>query len=175
MAKRRGGGVAKKATVFQWYRLVAKNRETRKEVLTSRFGRFHEAMDTEPTTYVADTIETAWREVAAHLGAVPANPAAFRLYRVTVRKLRLADLSDPEEQARYQTTAEELALDPPPPRCLEIARTLRLAGHHGVLYPSVRNPPAGRCAAFFLEHVEEFIAIEPADEEWAQFIQQGRM
>ena len=175
MAKRRGGGVAKKATVSQWYRLVGKNRETREEVLPSRSGRFHEAMDTEPTTYVADTIETAWREVAAHLGVVPANPAAFRLYRVTVRKLRLADLSDPEEQARYQTTAKELAVDPPPPRCLEIARTLRLAGYHGVLYPSVRNPPTGRCAAFFLEHAEELITIEPVDEEWTQFMTQGRM
>ncbi len=174
MAKRRGAGSGKKVPIARWYRLVSKSRETREDVLSSYSGRFHEGMEAEPTTYVADTIETAWREVAAHLGAVPANPAAFRLYRVSVRKLRLADLSDPKEQARHRTTAAELAADPPSPHCKEIARGLRQAGYHGLLYPSVRNPPVGRCAAFFLEQTEALITIEPADEEWAQFMKQGR-
>ncbi len=42
-------------------------------------------------TYAADSLHTAWREVTAHLG-VPANPRAFRAWRVTVSAARLVDL-----------------------------------------------------------------------------------
>ena len=174
MAKGGRGRGGRKAKVSRWYRLVIKTRETREEVLSSRAGRFHEEMDTEPTTYMAETIETAWREVAAHLGAVPANPAAFRLYRVTVRNVKLANLTDPEERTRYQITAEELAADPPPPQCKEIARALRQAGYHGLLYPSVSNPPAGICVALFLEQTNALMTIAPADTEWTRFMKRGR-
>jgi RES domain-containing protein len=170
MAKGRGVGATRRRRLTRWYRLVLRSRTTHEEVLPSRAGRFHEDVPTEPTTYVADTIATAWREVAAHLGVVPANPAAFRLYRVTVRNVRLVDLSDPRERQRLQITAEELRADPPPARCQEIARALRQEGYHGLVYPSVRNPPAGRCAAVFLEHAHDRITIAPADTAWRQFI-----
>jgi hypothetical protein len=160
--------------VLRWYRVVLKTRALRADVLPSRAGRFHADMETEPTTYAANTVETAWREVAAHLGSIPANPAAFRLYRLSAQGLRLVDLGNPRVQKRYRVTAEELCSDPPSPRCLEVAREVRAAGYDGVLYPSVRNRPRGRCAALFLEHLEAQLLLEPADREWEQFIAQGR-
>lgn len=175
MAAVRGQKRGRQARISRWYRLVIKSRTSREEVLPSRAGRFHEEMNTEPTTYAADTVETAWREVAAHLGSIPANPAAFRLYRLSARNLRLVDLSDPREREHYRITAEELSSDPPSPRCQEIAKELRETGYHGVLYSSVRNSPAGRCVALFLEYADARIIIEPADHEWDKFIEQGRL
>jgi RES domain-containing protein len=132
-------------------------------------------METEPTTYAADTVETAWREVAAHLGSIPANPAAFRLYRLSGHSLRLVDLGNARVQKRYRITAEQLRSDPASPRCLAVAREIRAAGYHGVWYPSVRNPPAGRRVVLFLEHIDTLLRLEPADEEWEQFIAEGRV
>ena len=174
MAVRRGRGKGKVVRMVPWYRVVIKTRTLRADVLPSRAGRFHEDMETEPTTYAADTVETAWCEVAAHFGSIPANPTAFRLYRLSVRSLRLVDLGNPRVQKRYRITAEQLRTDPPSPRCLEVARAVREAGYHGVLYPSVRNPPAGQCVALFLEHVAAQLQLDPADHEWEQFIAQGR-
>ncbi len=91
-----------------------------------------------------------------------------------MRNAELANLADPEGRIRHQITAEELAADPPPPRCKEIARVLRQSGYHGILYASVRNPPAGRCVALFLERADELITITPTDKEWAQFMKRGR-
>src|SRR5687768_1133317 len=144
-ARKRGGG--KLTRTLHWYRVVLKTRIQRTEVLLSHAGRFYEQMDTEPTTYAADTVETAWREIAAHLGSIPANPAAFRLYRLSARNLQLVDLGNPRERKRYRITAEELLSDPPSPRCQAVAKELREAGYHGILYPSVRNPPEGQCVA----------------------------
>jgi RES domain-containing protein len=174
MARVRGRGNGRRVRTLQWYRVVIKTRTLRAEVLPSRAGRFHENMDTEPTTYAADTIETAWREVAAHLGSIPANLAAFRLYRLSGRNLRLLDLGNPREQKRYRITAADLRSDPPSPRCREVAQELRAEGYHGVLYPSVRNSPAGQCVALFLEHAEIQLLVESADSEWEQFIEQRK-
>lgn len=174
MAGRRGRGKRTLVRALQWYRVVIKARTRRADVLPSRAGRFHEYIETEPTTYAADTVETAWHEVAAHLGNIPANPAAFRLYRLSVGNLRLVDLCKPRAQKRYRITAEELRSAPPSPRCLEVAREVREAGYDGVVYPSVKNPPDGRCVASFLEHVDARLLLEPVDSEWEEFIQQGR-
>jgi RES domain-containing protein len=174
MAARRGRGKGKVERVVPWYRVVIKTRTLRTDVLPRRAGRFHEDMGTEPTTYAADTVETAWREVAAHLGSVPANPAGFRLYRLSGRNLRLVDLSNARLQKRHRITAEQLRSDPPSPRCLEVAREIRAAGYHGILYPSVRNPPEGQCVVLFLEHLDTLLQLESTDEEWAQFIAEGR-
>ncbi len=174
MAAGWGRGRSKVVRAAQWYRVVIKARTLRAEVLPSRAGRFHEDMETEPTTYAADTVETAWREVAAHLGRIPANPAAFRLYRLSVHNLRLVDLSNPRAQKRYRIAPEQLRSDPPSPRCLEVAREVRDAGYDGILYPSVRNPPKGQCVALFLEHIETQLQFDAADEEWEQFMAQGR-
>jgi RES domain-containing protein len=146
--RKRGGG--KLTRTLHWYRVVIKSRTSREEVLPSRAGRFHEEMNTEPTTYAADTVETAWREVAAHLGSIPANPAAFRLHHLSARNPQLVDLGKPRERKRYRITAEELLSDPPSPRCQAVAKELREAGYHGILYPSVRNPPRGAvCGVVF--------------------------
>jgi len=174
MAVGQGRGKGKVGRVVPWYRVIIKTRALRADVLASHAGRFHEDMETEPTTYAADTVETAWREVAAHLGNIPANPAAFRLYRLSGRNLRLVDLGSTRVQKRYRITAEQLRSDPPSPRCLEVAREIREAGYPGVLYPSVRNPPEGQCAALFLEHVAAQLLLDPADQEWEQFIAEGR-
>lgn len=115
----------------------------------------------EPTTYIADSPETAWLEVGARFGQVRADPDAFRLYRVLLPETRLADLTHSKHRA-------ELMRDPAPPICLEIARGLRRkdSGYDGLKYPSLRNRPQGICAAIFLERVRK-ITLEPAEEEWA--------
>jgi len=155
-----------------WYRVVRKDRKTREEVLTSKWGRFH---DNEPTTYLADTLETAWREVTAALGAAPANPAAFRGWLVTLAGAKLADLRDPKEQASHQITEAELLADPAPPQCKDVARKLRLAetGYHGVIYRSVRNQPDGACVVAFLERANDLITVEPLSSlEWRRFVRE---
>jgi len=85
----------------------------------------------------------------------------------------LADLTDPEEQSRYQVTGVQLLADPPPPHCKTLARRLRQQerGYHGLIYQSVRNRPGGVCVALFLERVSELIVLEAVeDKEWGQFI-----
>lgn len=155
-----------------WYRIVAKSRTTRQEVLKSSWGRFHDDPETEPTTYVADSLLTAWREVAARFGEVPADPMAFRAWRVKVPEMKLADLRDPEEQARHQVTQAELLADHPPPQCKALARRLRQkeSRYKGLIDRSVRNRPDGVCVVLFLEHAAEAIELEPMDAEWARFV-----
>jgi RES domain-containing protein len=157
---------------------VGRQRKTRDKVLASTPGRFHDDPATEPTSYLADSLLTAWREVTAVFGGIPGDPKAFRAWRVTVAGARLADLRDPEEQARQQVTEAELLADPPPPRCMEVARKLRQpkAGYHGMIYQSVRNQPDGVCAVLFLDRAEGLIALEPlGDEEWEEFVRQAAM
>jgi len=155
-----------------WYRVVARHRRTRKEVLESKWGRFHDDPETEPTTYLADSLLTAWREVSARFGEIPADPGAFRAWRVMVPEMSLVDLRDPEEQARHHVTRVELFADPPPPQYKALARRLRQreSRYQGLIYSSVRNRPEGVCVVLFLEHVGEVIELEPVDAEWAQFV-----
>lgn len=155
-----------------WYRVVAKHLRTRQEVLKSKGGRFHDDPQTEPTSYLADSLTTAWREVTARFGDVPADPKAFRAWRVRVPEVGLADLRDSEEQARHHVTQAELLADPPPPQCKALARKLRQreSRYQGLIYRSVRNRPDGVCMVLFLEHVGELIELEPVDAEWAQFV-----
>jgi RES domain-containing protein len=156
-----------------WYRIVGKNRTTREEILKSNWGRFHDDPEIEPTCYLADSLMTAWHEVTARFGEVPADPKAFRAWRVTMSGANLADLTDPEEQSRHQVTGVQLLADPPPLRLKVVARKLRQqeAGYHGLIYQSVRNRPGGVCVALFLERASELIALELLEnEEWEQFV-----
>lgn len=140
--------------------------------MKSKWGRFHDDPQTEPTTYVADSLLTAWREVAARFGEIPADPREFRAWRVRLPEIKLADLRGPEEQGRHHVTEGELFADPPPTHCKALGRTLRRAetGYQGFIYRSVRNRPDGVCMVLFLEHVGELIELEPVDAEWAQFV-----
>lgn len=155
-----------------WYRLVSKSRRTKRTVLRSTEGRFHEHAENEPTSYGADSLETAWLEVTARFGQASGNPHAFRAWRLTVADPNLVDLRDPEKQRCHHITAELLFADPSPHLCKEAARRLRRegGGSDGLIYPSVRNQPDGVCVALFLEHVYERITIEAADTEWEQFV-----
>lgn len=158
----------------QWYRIVGKPRVTRHEVLQSRSGRFHDDAERQPTSYVADSLQTAWREVAAAFGNVSPNPDAFRAWRVTLlSETVLVDLRDPVQQAELGITADELQGDPAPPSCKEVARKLRRKDDHpqGLIYRSVRHRPDGVCVVLFLELAEDVIVLEPVtDEEWDQFL-----
>ncbi len=158
-----------------WFRIVKRERATRDEVLQSRGGRFQGEPDEGPMTYVADSLQTAWREVTAHLG-VPANPRAFRAWRVTVAEARLVDLREGQERARFQITAQDLAALLAPPTCAATAARVRRApeGYHGLIYPSVRNAPDGVCAVLFLERTDALIDLEPVGEdEWERFVREG--
>lgn len=141
---------------------------TRKEVLASRHGRFHDDPVAEPTTYVADSPETAWLEVNARFGRIAGNPEAFRLFRVTIAGAELADLRESKDRAL-------LMKDPPPALCKETARKLRQAetGRCGLIYPSLRNQPGGVCAAIFLERTKK-LEVEPAEEEWRAYKEKHR-
>ena len=161
-----------------WYRIVGRQREARDVVLRSRAGRFHDDAEAEPTTYGADSLMTAWREVTAGLGTVPANPQAFRAYRITLMGAKLADLRKSEEQVRQHITEAELLGDPPPAKLKEVSRRLRQpsTGYHGIVYRSVRNAPDGTCAALFLDRADERIALESvSDEEWTAFLRDARL
>lgn len=156
-----------------WYRIVGRQRTGRDDVLKSTGGRFHDNPEAEPTSYLADSLTTAWREVTAGLGRVPPAPEAFRAYRVRLAGARLADLRAPLEQARHLVTEAELAEDPAPPKLRELSRKLRQRGSrlHGLIYRSVRNPPDGVCLALFLERADELIALEPVEaDEWKAFL-----
>ncbi len=158
-----------------WYRIVKREPATREDVLQSRGGRFQGEPDEGPMTYVADNMRTAWREVTVHLG-VPANPRAFQAWRVTVTGVRLVDLREADEQARFQITAQDLAAVPAPPTCAAAAGRVRRdpRGHHGLIYRSVRNPPDGVCAVLFLDRADALIELKPVGEdEWERFAREG--
>lgn len=158
-----------------WYRIVKREHRSRDEVLRSRGGRFQGETDEGPMTYVADSLRTAWREVTAHLG-VAANPGAFRAWRVTLAGARLVDLRETDAQMRFRITAQDLAAVPAPPTCAAAASRIRRDRHgcHGLIYPSVRNPPDGVCAVLFLERTEALIELEPVGEdEWERFMREG--
>jgi hypothetical protein len=107
---------------------------------------------------------------------VPANPRAFRAWRVTLTGARLVDLRETDAQVRFQITAQDLAAVPAPPTCAATAGRVRRAreDYHGLIYPSVRNLPDGVCAVLFLERTEALIELEPVGEdEWERFIREG--
>jgi RES domain-containing protein len=158
-----------------WYRIVKRERRSRDEVLRSRGGRFQGEPEEEPMTYVADSLRTAWREVTAHLG-VPADPRAFQAWRVTLTGARLVHLRETDAQMRFQITAQDLAAVPAPPTCAVAASRIRRdrEDYHGLIYPSVRNPPDGVCAVLFLERTEALIELKPVGEdEWERFTREG--
>ena len=158
-----------------WYRIVKRERATRDDVLRSRGGRFQGEPDEGPMTYVAESLRTAWREVTAHLG-MPANPRAFRAWRVTATGARLVDLREAAQQARFHITAHDLAAVPAPPTCATAAGRVRRdgEGYHGLIYPSVRNPPGGVCVVLFLERTDALIELETVGEdEWEGFAREG--
>lgn len=143
-------------------------------MLRSGTGRFHSDPGKGPTSYVADSLETAWLEVKAHAGEARLNVRAFHAWRVVLQQRAdqgLVDLRIQEERERYRITQAELEADPAPESLKELARRLRMEGKAGVVYRSVRNRPDGVCVALFLEQVEDELAVEPAKEEWEGFIQ----
>lgn len=149
-------------------------RRTKDAVLRSGAGRFHADPGKEPTSYVADSLETAWLEIKAHAGEARVNVRAFHAWRVVLRQRPdqgFVDLRIHEERERYRITQAELEADPAPESLKELARRLRMEGKAGVVYRSVRNRPDGVCLALFLEHVKDELAVEPAKEEWEGFIQ----
>ena len=154
-----------------WYRVIGKRAAARGAILPSRAGRFHGDPDREPTTYAADSLRTAWLEVSARFGAVPADPRGFSAWKLGVRGLKLADLTSAAERRRFGITVDQLLADPAPARCRELAADLRRPGAEwkGILYPSVRNRPGGVCLVVFLDRAPG-LKVEPADDEWKEFI-----
>jgi len=155
-----------------WYRVVSARRATKREVLRSGRGRFHDHPEGERTTYLADSLETAWLEVKAHAGEARLDMRAFRAWRVMLPARvsgELVDLRAPDAQERYRITETEVQGDPAPESGKALARRLRHEGRTGVIYSSVRNRPDGVCVAVFLEGVEAELSVESAAEEWTRF------
>ncbi len=156
-----------------WYRVVSSRRRTKREVLRSGGGRFHDEPEKEPITYLADSLETAWLEVRAHAGEARPDMRAFRAWRVEVPERlagKLVDFRVRDEQERYGISQAELQADPAPESGKMLARRLRKEGRAGIIYRSVRNPPDGVCVAFFLDRAEADLSVKPATHEWERFV-----
>lgn len=174
---RRDRGVSRRleigAGASVWYRVVGSRRRTKREMLRSGGGRFHDDPEREPTTYLADSLETAWLEVKAHAGEARLDLRAFRAWRIALTgrvARRLVDLGARDEQERYHVDQAELGADPAPESGKALARRLRKEGKAGIIYRSVRNRPNGVCVALFLEGAEAELSVEAAREEWERFI-----
>jgi RES domain-containing protein len=147
------------------YRLVRAEKSTWEEVMHSGSGRFHEE-DDPPTTYLADSPTTAFKEVAARAG-VRLDPSGFSLWKATGLSLRLLlDLSTSDGRRQVGVTYDELTSAPPSSEGLACARSLRSKGLPGFIYSSVRNRPSGICVVLFLENVADRLEIHRADDKW---------
>jgi RES domain-containing protein len=136
-----------------FFRVVARTRSG-DAALVSVAGRFN-TKDSPSTCYVADEIRTAWAEVTAGLGAVPADPTKFKALRIEVDEDRLYDL-DSEEDASALLTV------PAPPAARTFADRLRRESEHsGISYRSVRRS-GGLCVALFLEKID-LVTVEELD------------
>lgn len=157
-----------------WYRIVGRTRATREDVLPARSGRFHEDAATEPTSYLGDSLLTVWKEAqAAQAGAARLNPEAFTGWRVSIRDARVVDFRHAKVRKKWGVSEVELLSDPAPPKCREVARTLRRSKEkiHGIVYRSVRHAPGGICLALFLEEAAVVRFERISDEEWKEFVE----
>jgi hypothetical protein len=156
-----------------WYRIVGQRRVKREDVLPARSGRFHHDPATEPTSYLGESLLTVWKEAqAARAGQARVNLDAFAGWRITIRDARFVDFREAAARKDWNVTEAELFGVPAPPRCIEVARALRHSGKviHGLLYGSVRNPPAGLCLALFLEVGSVVSEIDRVSEkDWTKF------
>lgn len=152
------------------YRLVKKTLVTREEVLHSGSARFNNG-DDPPTTYAADGPETAKKEIEARAG-VRIDPKGVRLWKIHCGAVlqEILNLLSADERAAGGITLDELVADPPSNAGREFAQNLRDKGAVGFAYPSVRNAPDGVCVVLFLENAGWAVEIEPADQEWEDFL-----
>jgi hypothetical protein len=92
---------------------------------------------------------------------------------VTIRDAHLVDFREAMERKRWDVTEAKLLGDPAPPKCKELARSLRISKDKidGMLYKSVRHPPDGVCLALFLEQSAVVVRFERVSEkEWKEFV-----
>lgn len=137
----------------RFYRIVGKGRSG-VDALRSSAGRFHDDASN-PTSYTARSLTTAWREVTARLGSVRANPEGFQAFEVIVEEPKLRRLTKDE--------AARVMKDPAPPEARQLAEELREEGFDGLLYPSIRHA-GGECLVLFLENSEPRVDISPITE-----------
>ena len=158
-----------------WYRIVGRKRATREDVLPARLGRFHEDPVTQPTSYLGESLLTVWKEAqAARAGSARLNPEAFMGWKVTIRDAVFVDFREAKERKTWVVSEAELLGDPAPPKCKELAQTLRRSKeqYHGILYKSVRHPPNGICLALFLDQTDIIGHFERVpDKEWKEFVE----
>jgi hypothetical protein len=158
-----------------WYRIVGRKRLTREDVLPARSGRFHEDPLRQPTSYLGESLLTVWKEAqTARAGTARLNPDAFIGWKVTIRDAHLVDFRDAKQRQTWGMSELELLGVPAPPRCKELAQSLRRSKEHfdGILYKSVRHPPSGVCLALFLDQADVVVRFERVSEkEWKEFVE----
>ncbi|MGH7947852.1 MAG: RES family NAD+ phosphorylase [Candidatus Binataceae bacterium] len=149
--------------------MASANLKTERKVLRSHRGRFHEHREAEPTSYAAESMFTAWREVTAPFSrtGLPADPMEFRAWRITLPKGKTVDLTDSNQRSRYKIATADLEADVATARCKEVALEIRRSTEHyiGILYRSVRDKPKGLCIAIFLENLPPGVKVTSVDQE----------
>lgn len=150
-----------------WYRIVEGKAASESDSLLSRDGgRFHGDAASEPTSYAADSVRTAWLEHTQD----DENPdlGTFRAVALECPGT-FCDLRKAVELRRHGIDSEDLRSDPPSERCRNVARSIRESGAHGIIYPSNRDPQ-GTCVAIFLENTKGILRWHEAMEEWEEFV-----
>jgi RES domain-containing protein len=119
-------------------------------------ARFHQSKSTDvPTTYLAASAETAWREVTFHWKG---NPNAYRIVRVECRLSKILDLTEPAVQAAYGVNGSILTgVDYVP--CQALARRAREEGFEAIWTFSAADQPDGRQLVVFLDQLQRSSAI----------------
>lgn len=146
----------------RFFRIVGKGRSG-KEALKSSVGRFHDH-ESSPTSYVAPSLMTAWKEVTANLGTVRANPEAFQAFEIEISDPVFRDLTNDQRLT-------SLMVDPAPREATELAEEVRQDGADGIRYPSMRSP-GDQCAVIFLENVGDRVSMNPLPEkDWLDFVE----
>lgn len=135
-------------------------REYEKDPLPSRSenGRFYDRATGKRTTYLASSAETAWKEVLLRWRA---RPESYRIVEMAVKLSDVVDLTEPENQKKYEVTSELLTGDDYT-SCQKLAHQLREEGVEGFWTYSRADRPSGRTLVVFLDQLLEssFVKVQ---------------
>lgn len=129
------------------YRAVYKEHQTNPLPSHSKSGRFHTEATGKHTTYLAESADTAWKEVTYRWKA---DPNSYCMVEVMVELTKIIDLTDPSIQKKYGVDASLLIGEDYGP-CQKIAALLRAEGVEAIRTFSKAHSADGRQLVVFLD------------------------